>query len=88
MAIAVIERFKQESIYGPSAGRKYRAKNPRNNFVFVPNRLPNLFARRPDTTRPLPRIEMRIGQHKQCLLEDPFVILSFLDIERMLLLIS
>ena len=27
---------------------------PRNNFVFVPNRLPTLFTRRPEMTRPLP----------------------------------
>ena len=34
--------------------RRYRANNPRNNYVFVRNTLLILFARRPEMTSPLP----------------------------------
>ena len=43
---------------------------PRNNVVFIPNRLPNLFARRPEMTCPIPSkiglIDEDVGHEKLC----------------------
>ena len=46
---------------------------PRNNFVFVPNRLPSQFTRRPEMTGPLP---LRGEWDTQSLLGVPSAILS------------
>ena len=56
-------------------------KTPRNNFVFVPNRLPNLFARRLKMTRPLRQKSASLKGDTQSLLGIPSAILSFFDID-------
>ena len=62
-----------------SFGIEIRPMSPRNNFAFVPNWLPNLFARRPEMTRPLPAkigpIEEGVGHATPS--DKPSAILSF-----------
>ena len=56
---------------------------PSNNFVFFPNGLPSLFAKRPEMNCPLPTKSAPLKEEwdTQSLLGVPLSILSFFDID-------